>query len=212
MREPLKIRRVLNFSKDFFLKATSTASPILNCIHRLLKTHFQLSFDFLSHNVSQYFLFSSQNISPLKKSKKLAVFTFYHRNHWLYDPLPPILFPLFFSEYFPSILPGSQNISSFSLRIFPPSAPTSCLSEYFLRIVLLFLSEYFPTLPPLPGSQNISSFFSEYFSPLPPLLVSNSFVLVRLTVANPPWSPYWKVKEGGETLEEFESTLPSLFR
>ena len=55
-------------------------------------------------------------------------------------------------------------------------------------------------------------FFSEYFTPLPPQLGSNSFVLMRLTVSNPPWSPYWKVIEGGESLEEFESTLPRLFR
>ena len=52
----------------------------------------------------------------------------------------------------------------------------------------------------------------ELFSPLPPL-ASSSLVLVRLTVANPPSSPYWKqTKEGGESLEEFQSTLPSLLR
>ena len=39
----------------------------------------------------------------------------------------------------------------------------------------------------------------ELFSPLPPL-ASSSLVLVRLTVANPPSSPYWKqTKEGGES-------------
>ena len=26
------------------------------------------------------------------------------------------------------------------------------------------------------------------------------------------WSPYWKVKEGGESAEEFETTLPKLLR
>ena len=61
----------------------------------------------------------------------------------------------------------------------------------------------------------VDAFLVEYFSPLPPLLTSSSLVLVRLTVANPPWSPYWKTaagKEGGESTEEFESTLPSLIR
>ena len=163
----------------------------------------------MSHNISSFPL---RIFPPSKKAKNWLCLLFTIEIIGCMTLCPQYYFLFSSQNIFPLYYQALRIFPLFLSEYSPPSAPTSCLSEYFLRIVLLFLSEYFPTLPPLPGSQNISSFFSEYFSPLPPLLVSNSFVLVRLTVANPPWSPYWKVKEGGETLEEFESTLPSLFR